>query len=118
MALWKAACLACRPGADSMTDLMSSFDCDRRGEVAVAGVPVPEEQGPHAGVVGEVAGKLVDLGDGDAAVQVSPHVVRLRRRAVIDVAADVEVEVFPLQFVDRNQAGVLVELLAGCGRPG
>ncbi len=65
-----------------------------------------EQQRTQPGVVVEVRGQQVDLTERNAAVQVCPDVVRFRRRGVIDVAADVEVEFLPLQFLDRHFPGV------------
>lgn len=88
------------------------FRCDRCDEVAVGRALLPvlflrdgqecpsyEKEILHAFVVGKELGKLVDLGDRDAAVEMRPHIMRFGRRTVIDVTANVEVELFLLQFI-------------------
>ena len=85
---------------------------DGGGEVEVAVVPGLEEEDPDPGVIVEVAPQGIDLDDGNAAVEVSPDVVRLRGRAVIDVAPDVEIEVLPPQFFVGDGSAVLLYLQA------
>ena len=47
-------------------------------------------------------GEGVDFGDRNAAVQVGPDVVRLGRRGVVDVTADVAVVILGFYLVERN----------------
>ena len=60
----------------------------------------------QAGEVEPVTRQRIDFFHRHAAVQVGAHVVRLGRRGVVDVAADVAVVVFGGDFFDRHAAGV------------
>ena len=108
--------LDARGGFDEPLDAVLGLDGS--GEVAVAVVTRLEEQFPDPGIVLEEAAEPVDLGNGDAAVQVGPDIMRLGRRAVIDIAADVEVEVFLLQAPRRTHPGSISPPPDGCGRRG
>jgi hypothetical protein len=72
-----------------------------------------EETVAQAGVVLPEAGEGLDLGGGDAAVEVGAHVVRLGRRGVVDVAADVAVEIFGGDVGHGHEAGVAGHVGAG-----
>jgi len=64
---------------------------DRFGEVAVRAIAIGEEPIFDPGIIVEVGAEGLDFVAREAALEVRANVVRLGRRGVVDVAADVEI---------------------------
>ena len=73
--------------------------------------PTYENRILHALIVFKEIPKLFNFCHRDAAVQVGSDIMRFRWWAVIDVAANVQVPLFLLQFFERHDSGILVEVL-------
>ena len=86
-----------------MADLMAALSTV---EVQIAGAVGLEQGLPELGADGPVGRQGVDVGDGDAALQVAGDVLQVLGGLAVDVARQVEVEVVPLDLLDADHARI------------
>ena len=76
------------------------------GEIEVAGAVLLEQGVPELRADGPVALERIDIGDGDAALQVARDVLQVLGRLAVDVARQVEVELVLLDLLEADHARV------------
>ena len=98
---------AATPGSVGHEILQVWLRGDRGGEVVVVGVTLDEDVHRVEAVRSEEVRLVGDLALGDTANEVGAHVLRLGRRCVVGVAADIEVDVVGEQLIvgdDRSRS--------------
>ena len=84
------------------------------GEVDVAGAAGLEQSLPELRADGPVPLQSINIGDGDAALQVALDVLQVLGRLAVDVARQVEVELVLLDLLEADHARIAAGLRAAC----
>ena len=84
------------------------------GEIEVAGAVVLEQRLPELRADVPVALERIDIGGGDAALQVALDVLDVLGLLAVDVAREVEVELVLLDLLERRPCGSISGFRAAC----